>query len=162
MLYALLTVLALERTVLIDSTFSVADQGELVEAVEAWNYTFQGAVHLSPRISDLPPSDMASNAIILMRVDSSCTFIPTVFDGDVLAWTNQVGGNRVWFVRDRLKQGDVALVAMHELGHVFGAPDRDTPGLMYRRYTPEQYKCVDHETADVVGKFLGVTLRWCK
>lgn len=161
MLSSLLLALALERTVLIDNTFDVGERAELVQAVEVWNYYLGAGMHLTPRVSELAPSDLRTDAIILMRVDSLCPFIP-VMANKVLAWTNYIGGNRVWFVDDRIQTVNLGLVAMHELGHVFGALDRDAPGLMHRYFNADQYKCVDEATALEVGKWLGITLRFCK
>jgi predicted Zn-dependent protease len=133
------------RAVLVDRTFG-PDIPEIVGGVDAWNYALQGQLVLRAEVSDLTIPEMASGAILIMRVDSSCTFIPFA-RGRVLAWADQIGGRKVWLLRDRMRPEQVRAVTMHELGHVLGALDREGPGLMHWSLLPEEYRCVDRATA---------------
>jgi len=51
------------------------------------------------------------------------------------------------------------LIQDDELGHVFGALDRDGGGLMHRSYLATHFTCIDSRTADEVGQWLSLPVR---
>lgn len=74
-----------------------------------------------------------------------------------------VGGTLLCVVADRLTQGDIYYVMMHEIAHLLGA-NHNKFRLMspYLNYT--DFQCVDEKTAIQVAKFLGLhkdDLNWC-
>lgn len=139
---------------LIDEKFDVDDQRAIVRAVERWNVVLNGVTHLEPRVSKLT---LTEPAILVMRIDSSASYIPEVSEGHALAFVERVGGRHVWIVRDRMLSTWMEPVMLHELGHILGAVHHEG-GLMHGLFTPETYACIDADTARDVSEHLGVKL----
>lgn len=156
---------AFTQDVLVDDAFDDADQDAIAGAVYTWNTTFAGALTLRVNRARMSVGAMATGSILIMKVKSDCTFIPsTRRAGNVLAFTDRIGGRKVWLIRDRLGSWQVQPVTLHELGHVFGALDREGPGLMHYELRPLEARCVDKATADEVAIWLSLppaSLAYC-
>ena len=89
---------------------------------------------------------------MLMKVDSTSSFIPDENPlSRTLAWANDVGGNRIYFVRDRIVNEWMTGVALHEMGHLLGAP-HDNAYLMAPKFNWENSRCVDYDSMVLVAK----------
>lgn len=134
------------ESVLIDDGFEAPDQRAIAGAVADWNATLSGAIVLEPHVVNM---SLTESAILIMRLSSDADFIPPAREGEhILAFTDRIGGRKVWLVKDRLPLEAVKGVTMHELGHVLGADDRrDVEGLMFIPTGPLQWGCVDRATA---------------
>lgn len=151
--------------------FAAEDSASIGVAVDQWNHDLNGnIVFRIDGVASVFPVSLYVEAdvmrwVLIMQVDSSCTFIPKFLDKP-LAWTDQVGGTRVWIIRDRMKPEDVEPVTLHELGHVLGAKDRlDGGGLMFYAYRPQSFGCVDLDTMVEVSRHYGLQLNqlsYCK
>lgn len=147
------------RPVYIDRTFDEADVDSIRGAVYAWNETLSGTIRLEVKQGLMTLDEMLDpRAILVMKVDSTCTFIPTIPEGRVLAWTDRIGGQKVWVIRDRLETYQLAPVMTHEFGHVFGADDRKGHGLMHYQFGMDEYKCIDKATVEEVATWQGLPM----
>lgn len=151
--------MTVSRRVYIDPTFDEVDRIAILGAVSEWNEVLTGAIRLVSTVGTLSIDELNDpHAILVMKVDSNCTFIPTIPEGSVLAWTNRIGGNKVWVIRDRLGNWQVQAVMMHELGHVFGADDRKGHGLMHYLIDMNEYRCIDKATVEEVATWQGLPM----
>jgi hypothetical protein len=135
----------------VDAAFDTPDQGEITGACTMWNEALGGVVVLEPRVHELT---LFEAGVLVMRIDSSASYIPKSTRGRALAFTEHVGGRLVWLVRDRMTAEQVGPVMLHELGHVFGAQDRDGPGLMHWSFDRSEYVGVDDVTRVEVFSWL--------
>lgn len=145
-----------EETVLVDDAFEAPDQRAALEGVAAWNRALAGTLRLDPHVASL---SLSEHAILILRAPEGADYIPTPvtptgYDGPparALAFAKPAE-RRLWLVRERMAPSDVTPIVMHELGHILGAPDRyEGAGLMFWRFDPAGYACVDKETAASVA-----------
>lgn len=154
-------------SIYIDKEFKPDDQIILGEVTEEYNIAFHGNAYLHPLVTDISVQVMSDPfGVLLMQVDRTCKFIPILdTPGTVLAWTSELGGRKVWFVRDVINSPRLLhQVALHELGHVFSAPHDTADSLMHLfATTGHQLDCIDSNTALAIQKALGiVTKPTCK
>lgn len=139
----------------IDAAAPELEEVEIRGALADWNDAFGGTLRLRPLASAITPADMQAPGKLIMRVDGTCTHIPVVtYGGPVLAWVNVIGGDRAWFVHERIPLSHLRAVIRHELGHMFGALDREGPGLMHKTFDAQQTTCIDGATAREVASYL--------
>jgi hypothetical protein len=148
----------------IDKNFGAADRVSIDDAIRQWNFALNGYVKLEVVSYEF---DMEIEVLrrvvngdgwIFMKIGSDSSLID---DGPkengkpkfyTLAWVNQVGGNKMWMVRDRIFNERVMGVTLHEIGHLLGA-GHDSIYLMQPIFNLEDYRCVDYETARVVANY---------
>lgn len=152
------------KDVYIDTSFSDDDKTEIETALNKWNYALNRSIYFNIRNSDstITINDIKYvndiKGVLIIRVDSSCTFKPEDTTDKygvhrILGWANSIGGNKIFLVRDRISQTDVSLIVMHELGHILGAEHINYKSLMYSQYTPDYYKCIDQATIKAVADY---------
>jgi hypothetical protein len=152
----------------VDVGFSNEDQRRIDMAIEEWNKSLNGYMRYEvvSRVFDMKPDQLRAGGIIIMKVSSDNTIVPTAngISGNVLGWTDTLGGRLIWIVRDRLWEGQVEGVVMHELGHVLGVGHLGSKSLMYKMDGGTS-TCVDKETAMEVARIHGWDidhLVWCQ
>lgn len=150
--------------IVVDKNFGMMDKTAVEDAVNAWNYVLNGYVvlYVENYSFDMEP-DIINNIInrkglIILKTDSNCTFIPENKKDKfkTLAWVNDIAGNRMWIVRDRLYQTDLFPILLHEFGHVLGSKHEedisDNKGfLMYPHYEEGSYNCIDGKAMEKVA-----------
>ncbi len=67
----------------------------------------------------------------------------------ILAWVNEIGGDTIYIMKDRVKGDMMKGVIMHEIGHLMGLTHKEG-GLMNRLYESGMYGCVDRASAEEV------------
>ncbi len=165
--------------VYIDSGFGSADKTAIDDAVNQWNYVLNGYMEMRVVTHQFNDEEAVikeadrSHGIIVKKVFSDNEMIPSIgmaepllesFDGNgsngmVLAWVNKLGGNRMYFVRDRLGDRDVLPVALHEFGHALGAEHEAVKPenrllLMYPYYNKKNgYSCIDMSAMNKVANW---------
>ena len=153
--------------VVIDNNFSEQDKIEIDNSLGIWNYVFNGYISLRVESfkfnmeKDIIESILKQDGIIILKINRDNPLISnekynkelTVAnninnDKITLAFANDIGGNKIWVVRDRIKDIDVFPIMLHELGHIFGVNHTKTNenSLMYPYYLRENYLCVDYYT----------------
>ncbi len=143
----------------VDKNFINVDKINIKNAVDSWNYSMNGYIKLE--IVDLD-FDMEVRKIadqitlkgwLFMKIPSDSSIIPTTKPGyRVLGFTESVGGNHLYLVRDRLFDVDIYGVMLHEIGHLMGS-DHVGKRLMYPHYTRAMYQCIDLDTITEVAKY---------
>lgn len=155
-----------EIPVVIDEAFSKNNKESITKAINMWNYSLNGYMELV--IEDVnfnyTPSKIENilnrKGLIISTISSENPIIPHLNEGYILAWVNEIGGNKMWIIKDRLQDEDIYPISLHEIGHALGAehtPD-DTKYeeyLMYHYFSKKHYKCVD---ADAILKVATVHL----
>jgi hypothetical protein len=159
----------------IDKEFYAADQLALDDAIRQWNFALNGYVKLEivSTTFDMEPEIIQRANLergwLIMKVHSGNSIIPDQSDkGQVkyytLAWVNDIGGNHMWMVRDRLKNEWMTGVALHEIGHMLGAL-HDNVYLMQPHFNWEDYRCVDYATLKQVADYQHIpmgSLNYCQ
>jgi len=148
----------------IDKDFGEGDQIAIDDAIKQWNYALNGYVKLEVVSTkfDMEPEIIRTvlngGGWLLLKIQEPNSMID---DGPVengvpksytLAWANAIGGNRIYFIRNRLKNEWMVGVALHEMGHLLGA-QHDDVYLMAPHYNWEDYRCVDYEALKRVAEY---------
>lgn len=143
----------------VDVRFGEADQISIDDAVNQWNYALNGYIKLDIVDSSF---DMESSKIdeqrrlngwLIMKIDSKSKFVPeSAKPGTVvLGFVNEIGGNYLYLVRDRIGNNDVFGIMLHELAHLLSAKHNDD-GLMYPIYTRAGFQCIDYNALNEVAE----------
>ena len=148
----------------IDKDFGEGDKIAIDNAIAQWNYALNGylKINVVSTSFDMEPEIIRTvlngGGWLLLKIQEPN---PMIDDGPTengkpkywtLAWANAVGGNRVYFIRNRLKNEWMTGVALHELGHLLGA-EHDQVYLMQPHYNWEDYRCVDYEALKRVAEY---------
>lgn len=163
-----------EIPVYIDLNFSGNDRVILGAALETWNYSFNGQLKLNIHYNTEPWSskildDVYLNhgiaIIFLAENDITVTLASDPFQAQkILAYVNNIGGDKIYVLRNRLNEKKLFYIALHELGHIFGATHSDGDDLMQPYYYNNSQACIDKTTAQKVAEHLLInfhSMNWC-
>lgn len=163
--------------VYIDARFSGNDRLNVGYALETWNYAFNGQVVLDIHynteqwtIKQFDDIHMNQGIAIIYLSENEGDNIPTLSNDPfqaqkVLAWVNELGGNKVYVLRNRIKEKNLFYITLHELGHIFGVQHSDENNLMQPNYYINTQACVDKSTATAAALYLGINpkyMNWCE
>jgi predicted Zn-dependent protease len=134
--------------ILIDNQFSKENKLSIQKAIENWNYALNG--HIVLNYTDAEEPD-----IIIKQVKSNNVIIPTQL---TLAWVNDIGGNIIYVITDRINPDELIGTTLHELGHILGATHTTheiefLSNLMYPQYISGKIPCVDFDAIKKVAEF---------
>lgn len=144
----------------IDKNFGEADKVAIDDAINQWNYAMNGYVVLKvvdtqfdmevPKIVE----QVNKGGWLFMKIDSSNKMIPDQKEKGywTIGFTERLGGNHMYLVRDRLQNQDIFGVTLHEIGHLMGA-DHVGTRLMYPHYSRAGFQCIDYDTIKAVAKW---------
>jgi hypothetical protein len=151
--------------VYVDKNFGPADKVAIDDALNQWNYALNGHIKLEVVTyefdMDVPSLQkcmvVGSNCWMIMKVDSNNSMVAELDKTKkgksyTLAWANEIGGNRMYLIRDRLTNEMVTGVTLHEMGHLLGS-EHDDAYLMQPMYHWEKTRCVDYEALRKVAKY---------
>lgn len=148
----------------VDKNFGAADQLAIDDAIMQWNYALNGYVKLQVESTSF---DMEAETLqrcmvtdrcwLIMRTDSHNPMVDSLDKTKkgksyTLAWANEIGGNRMWVIRDRVANNWMTGIALHEMGHLLGA-EHDDVYLMQPMFNWEQARCVDYEALKRVAAY---------
>lgn len=150
----------------VDKNFGEADKLAIDDAVKQWNYAMNGYVKITVESYkfDMEPEvlgrAMRGEGWVILKIDRNNPLVAGVDKpakpGEkqyyTLAWVNEIGGNRMWVIRDRISNEQMTGIMLHEFGHLLGA-EHDTVYLMQPHYKWEDYRCVDYEALKRVAKW---------
>lgn len=163
---------AREIYIRIDKNFTESERLRIMEAIDHWNICLNGQITITVKSWDF---DMNVDEIRETIHDRSWMFLrinssnPMVHDDPngvpprfTLAFGDDIGGNRVYVVNDRIWDGNLTQIMQHEIGHLLGA--KHTFGLMSVFYDRERYKCIDKEVILQVKSYnnLSDNLNYCE
>lgn len=153
-----------EIKIWVDKEFGPADRLAIDDAVRQWNFALNGYIKLEVMSweFDMEPEIlqrvMRGEGWVFLKVHSSNPMVSGVDrkpDGTVswtLGWANEIGGNRMYLIRDRLANNWVTGVTLHEMGHLLGAKHDDIY-LMAPHFKWEDARCVDYEALRLVAVY---------
>jgi hypothetical protein len=146
--------------VYVDKDFGELDKLAIDDAVRQWNFAMNGYVKLEVQSQ---PFDMEIDIIrkclsggcwMIMKIDSLNPMVGAVDptpETRTLAWANDIGGNRVYVIRDRIQNKWMTGIMLHEMGHLLGA-QHDNVYLMRPHFNWEDYRCVDYQALKLVAE----------
>ncbi len=144
----------------IDKTFSNNDKLAIDDAINNWNLVLNGSIRLQP-VSyefDMEPDDIMKaireRGLLVMKVMSDNSMV----DKDTRAWVNELGGFKLYVVKDRVPTQIMTGIMMHELGHVLGASHVEGDSLMFKHYDPKKFACIDFATVKQVSDYQKIRL----
>lgn len=158
--------------VYINKEFTAEDKLHIDDAILRWNYALNNYIVMTVinYSSSFTPIELmeaySSNGLLIYKVDSNHPNIPPQRESRLrtIAWTDRLGGNEIFLIRDRLYLADIYPVMLHELGHFLGANHVNEMGLMNKEYSATNYNCIDKSTVRQVAKFQKVdfsALNYC-
>lgn len=144
----------------IDGNFDAMDKEDIGWAISQWNYALNGEIVIE--VEDIN-FDMDVKVLgevksrggwVILKIDRKSKLIMDEYGYMTLAFVNDIGGNEMYIVRDRILDG-LGHVAMHEMGHLLGA-EHDGGYLMQPHYSGEIYGCIDYFTMTQVARKQGI------
>lgn len=146
-----------------DKDFGEADKVAIDDAITQWNYALNGYIKLQvvtyrfDMEVDSIKKCILGNCWLIMKTDSNnpmVSFLDSIKGGksNTLAWVNEIGGNRMWMIRDRIYNRWVTGIALHEMGHLLGAR-HDNVYLMQPMFNWERARCVDYDALRLVASY---------
>lgn len=156
----------------IDTQFSTLDKENIVKGIEQWNKAMNGYIKLQVVSTEFDMEPTIINQVMLrgdgwliLKIASSNSIVHDDGSNLTLAFVNEIGagGNRVYFVRDRLPDWWIEGVTMHEIGHLLGSSHHQHY-LMRAVYHPDETHCIDQITLENVAKYQHLPmahLRYC-
>ena len=149
--------------VIIDAAFSIWERKEITDAISEWNLVFNGNFYMVDRVGTT--FDSKADAINFIRIDASSP-APIKYDlKDKYAITFPSGSHlpsAMIYIDVDATQGKLHNVALHELGHSWGADHEDNT-LMQAVYSG--ISCVDQATVIQVAREMRLdlsTMNYCK
>lgn len=143
----------------IDKDFGEADRVAIDDAIRAWNYAMNGYIRLKVVDTnfdmeiDKIVSQVNQNGWLIMKIKSDNHLVPTSDKGYwTIGFTERIGGNHLYLVRDRLANEDVFGVTLHEIGHLMGS-GHTGERLMFPHYSRARFQCIDWDTVRTVAKY---------
>lgn len=147
----------------IDDKFGMADKNSIMDAVMQWNHALNGHIILEvvDTSYDMSISILGqvkeSGGWIILRVSNDNPMVIKLDKPKTLAWTDRVGGNYVFVIRDRMDNKWVSGVILHEMGHLLGAIHGSN--LMKAQYRWQDCRCIDLESLTLVARAQGLDIK---
>lgn len=151
----------------IDRDFGDGDLIAIDNAIKQWNVALNGWIILEvmpQRFNmeeDIIKRSSGGEGWLIMKIDSSNPMVNDDSSGKVLGMTNDIGGSRMWIVRNRLPNEWVTGVTLHEIGHLLGARHQGD-GLMRPDFFIDSAGCVDYDAAEQVADYLNIEVNQMK
>ena len=137
----------------IDINFSDFEKSEIENAIQEWNGALNNSLVLQvvSKQFDMDPEELASglnrNELFILKIDSNSYLVPSE---QTLAFTNDLGGNFMYIITDRIYFENLKEIVMHEMGHLLGA-DHDSSGLMMTHFDAFEFRCIDKKTMQQIS-----------
>jgi hypothetical protein len=143
----------------IDGGFGEADRLLIDDAINKWNYALNGYIKLVVvdnnfnmevgKISE----QIREGGWLIMKINSANPMIPKVTNGyHAIGFTDKIGGNNLYLVRDWLSNDEIFGITLHEIGHNLGSTHVGSK-LMYKNYDKARFQCIDWDTINAVANY---------
>jgi hypothetical protein len=158
----------------IDKNFDPMDRKEIAAGIAEWEKDLNGNLHLvavdwefDMEIDKLKKGKI-QKSWYLLKINSDNPIAPgkiTMQDGSIntpLAFVEDIGGNNIYYIRDRITWQGIKEITMHEIGHTLGLSHGKW--LMGPTFSNGGYECVDQYTMKEIAKmwnFRMSSLNYC-
>jgi hypothetical protein len=138
----------------IDSKFTTQEIEEIDSGIIEWNRALNGGIEIRISIDrfDMSSGDieaaMRGEKVLVMKIDEGSGIL--MGKGDVLGFTDRIGGNMVYLVGSR---GSKRGVLIHEMGHILGVRHQSS-GIMVKDWGGDG--CIDIVTIREVERESGI------
>lgn len=149
----------------LDEKWNDSERDAIKLAIQNWNYSLNNEMVLKVMDEHYKISSSPDPGYLIIKISEKDLIVEAEEQFISLAWTNGVGGNRIYLITDRLiprrlfdnetpwDMQDITEITMHELGHAMGAEHIKYDGLMADHYNKERYKCIDAVAVFGVAKY---------
>ena len=138
----------------LDERFTQEEINQISIGMEDWNWSIYNkklVLLYGFDMSDMRiQHHMEIGSWLILKVDNNWENKPMDRDGIfVPAWSNAIGGDKIFIIGDRVPIKDMRGVIVHELGHLLGA--RHVEGGIMNGIYVGYVGCVDKKAAEQVG-----------
>jgi hypothetical protein len=149
-------------TIWIDEGIVASDTVLIKAAITEWNYALNGYIKLNVNPVPFSESRHDFREIYLAGdwlISSISGYDKLTHERDkrlkrgtwVLAFVDEIGGNRINLVMDRVSNNQITGLILHEVGHLLGSKHVGT-NLMYYMFNSSGYICIDYDTIEGVAR----------
>lgn len=150
--------------IVVDKNFSTNDKNSIKSAISQWNYSLNGYILLNVESWDFDMEPdiihyiLSRQGYMIMKIDSKNPIVLyTAGLENALAFCNEIGGNYMYFVNDRIRESDMKYIALHEFAHLLGSPHIGN-NLMLPNYSKYTYQCIDYAALKAVASYRNLPL----
>ena len=146
----------------IDTNFGQGDLVSIEDALNQWSYALHGYLEFKIESTSFDMEDdvlrrvAAGEGWVFLKIDSTNEMVGHQDHGrsKVLAFTEKIGGNHLYVVRDRIRNDFMTGIIMHEIGHLLGAEHQNgEDNLMYPSFRLNNSRCIDKSTLEQVARY---------
>lgn len=136
----------------VEKEFTDVDKASIATAVGHWNFALNGYVRIEIVDLEYKFGDvLGADDWTIVKIDHFNEKVKDRKKWRKLAFADRIGGQHLWIVRDRIQDGWMVGIILHEIGHLLGA-SHEGKDLMQPHFVENGYVCVDEETLKQVAQ----------